>query len=168
MTEAPTKVQIATARVAIAALVVCMVVGLALSGFSADEWRRVWEQLRDRPGGPMTFRFVLQPVMVGIAACIDGVKDAKAGRPPYFAALFADPAHRSARIYEGVLATARVILLGIAMDVIYQWIELGTFYPGEAAIIALALAYVPYVALRGPFNRLARWWFARSAAGARS
>jgi hypothetical protein len=34
----------------------------------------------------------------------------------------------------------------------------GTFHPGEAGIIALLLAFVPYLLLRGPFTRLANWW----------
>jgi hypothetical protein len=47
------------------------------------------------------------------------------------------------------------------MDAIYQWRVLGTFYPGEAVVITLILAVLPYVILRGPINRIARIWFAR-------
>ena len=43
------------------------------------------------------------------------------------------------------------------MDVVYQFIVLKTFYPGEAVIVAVALALVPYVLLRGPIARIARW-----------
>jgi hypothetical protein len=35
---------------------------------------------------------------------------------------------------------------------------LKTFYPGEAVIVAIMLAFVPYPLLRGPFARIARWW----------
>ena len=44
------------------------------------------------------------------------------------------------------------------MDAIYQYQVLKTFYPGEAVIIALALAFVPYLLIRGPVARTARWW----------
>ena len=44
------------------------------------------------------------------------------------------------------------------MDVVYQLIEFKTFYPGEAAIVAVLLAFIPYLLLRGPFARLARTW----------
>ena len=37
-------------------------------------------------------------------------------------------------------------------------IEFKTFYPGEAAIVAVLLAFIPYLLLRGPFARLARLW----------
>jgi hypothetical protein len=35
---------------------------------------------------------------------------------------------------------------------------LKTFYPGEAVIVAVALAFFPYLLLRGPIDRIARWW----------
>jgi hypothetical protein len=44
------------------------------------------------------------------------------------------------------------------MDMIYQLIVLKTFYPGEAVIVAIALAFFPYLLLRGPIARIARWW----------
>ena len=34
----------------------------------------------------------------------------------------------------------------------------------DAAIVALLLAFVPYLLIRGPVARLARWWFGRAAA----
>ena len=55
---------------------------------------------------------------------------------------------------------------GIGMDVIYQLKELGSFYPGEAVIIALVLAFVPYLLLRGPVQRVAHWWLNRPPKGA--
>jgi hypothetical protein len=59
---------------------------------------------------------------------------------------------------EGLISTARVILLGLGMDVIYQLTVFRTFHPGEAVIIALLLAFGPYLLLRGPVDRIARWW----------
>jgi putative membrane protein len=47
--------------------------------------------------------------------------------------------------------------LGLCMDAIYQWIVRKTFYPAEAVIVAIALAFFPYVLLRGPITRIARW-----------
>jgi hypothetical protein len=40
---------------------------------------------------------------------------------------------------------------------------LKTFYPVQAAVIAVLLAFVPYLLLRGPFARIARHWIARPA-----
>jgi hypothetical protein len=44
---------------------------------------------------------------------------------------------------------------------------LKTFYPGEAEIVAILLAFVPYLLLRGPVARVARWCLARHSAGSR-
>lgn len=49
------------------------------------------------------------------------------------------------------------------MDIACQVIFIGTFYPAEAAVVAILLAFVPYAMLRGPVNRVARHWIARAA-----
>ena len=51
------------------------------------------------------------------------------------------------------------------MDAIYQLKVFGTFYPGEAVIIALVLAFVPYLLIRGPVARIARLWFDHKSQG---
>ena len=58
---------------------------------------------------------------------------------------------------EGMISAVRVILPGLCMDAIYQWIVLRTFYPAEAVIIAIALAYFAHLLLRGPIARVAPW-----------
>jgi len=157
MVEMASKNQILFARLVIVLMIAFAVFGAVWYGFSAEVRHRVWQQLIDRPTGPMAFRFVLQPVMAAIAALRDGVKDAKSGRSPYFWTLLVNPLERFGRLNEGLISTARIILLGLCMDVIYQLIVLKTFYPGEAVIVATALAFVPYVLLRGPIARIARW-----------
>jgi hypothetical protein len=74
-----------------------------------------------------------------------------------------DPEGLGGRLSEGIVSTARILILGVVMDVIYQSIVLKTFYPAESAIIAILLAFVPYALLRGPIERLARHWVARPA-----
>jgi hypothetical protein len=69
-----------------------------------------------------------------------------------------NPRERIEWLREGLNATARIILLGIVMDAIYQLIVLKRFYPVEALIIALLLAFVPYLLIRRPAARIARRW----------
>ena len=95
--------------------------------------------------------------MALIAAIIDGVKDARTGRSLYFWTVLNDPQKRVARLREGLNATARIILLAGGMDVIYQISVLNTFYPTEALLIALQLAFLPHVLMRGPVACIARW-----------
>jgi len=166
MTEDVSKSKLFLARLVVVLMVAFVVVGLAKYGFSAEVRARVWQNLLDRAGGPMTFRFILQPIMATIAAFLDGVKDARMGRAPFLETVLFNPAKRAGRLQEAVIATARIILLGLVIDAIYQFIEFRTFHPAEAVIIALLLAFVPYVALRGIISRIARWWLGRQSAGA--
>jgi hypothetical protein len=158
MTQAASKNQVLLARLVVVLVVAFAVLGVAWHGVSAEVLRRIWQNMLERPFGPMTFRFFLQPVMVSIAAWRDGARDARAGRSPYLWTMLTNPAKVGGRLEEGVIATARIILLGLVMDVIYQAIVFETFHPGEAAIIAILLAFVPYVLLRGLAARVAGWW----------
>lgn len=164
MTDAPSKSAVRTARIAAALVLGLVLLGVFWYGLTAESLGRLWRDILDRPGGPMTFRFILQPAMAIIAAARDGVHDARLGRRPYVWALLhgvRDPEGRSGRLWEGIIATARILILGVVMDIVYQWKVLDTFYPGQAAAIAILLAFVPYLLLRGPFLRLARHWVAR-------
>jgi hypothetical protein len=117
---------------------------------------RLWADLIARPGGPLEFRFLVQPLVAVVLALRDGMLDARTGRSPYFWTLVHDPALRRERLREGVKATLRVVLLGVAIDALYQFRVHGTVYPGEAIGIALLLGFVPYLLIRGPTDRIAR------------
>jgi len=167
MAETATRNQIVLARVAVIAAIVLAVIGLVMYGISSDVYERIWKNIVDRPSGPMSFRFILQPIMAAIAALHDGVKDARLGRDPYLWKILTDRHAAPGRLREGVIATARIILLGLGMDAIYQAFVLKTFYPGEMVLVAILLAFIPYLLLRGPFARIASRWRARDASGSR-
>jgi hypothetical protein len=168
MAETATRSQILLARFVVALIAVLIVLGLFWYGLSAEVHGRIWRNILDRPGGPMTFRFILQPCMAAVAALLDGIKDARLGRSPYLWTVLTNSQESADRLREGLIATARIILLGLVMDGIYQAIVLKTFYPGEMVLVALILAFVPYVLLRGPFARIARWWMAHRSPGSAS
>src|SRR6185295_15297865 len=117
---------------------------------------RVWNDLGARVAGPLSLRLILQPTMATIFAIRDGVKDAKAGRPFYFHALFTDPEHRSARLKDGLRAVAKVFTLAVILDIVFQFIVFKWFYPVEAILVAFLLAFLPYMLVRGVVNRIAR------------
>jgi hypothetical protein len=159
MAKEVTKSQVLLARLVLGLLAGFVAGGLLWYGFSEEVRTRMWQNLFERPGGPMVFRFFLQPTMAAIAAWRDGIYDARSGRTPFFAGALTDPRQRTVRLNEALVATARIILLGLVMDGIYQAIEFKSFHPVEAVIIALLLAFVPYVLLRGLIARAARRWF---------
>ena len=100
--------------------------------------------------------------MAGIAALRGGVTDARRGRSPYLYAIIRGIEGRGSRLLEGVVSTARILILGIVMDVVYQLTVLVTVvHPAESALIAIVRAFVPYALLRGPMKRIACRWIAR-------
>jgi hypothetical protein len=116
---------------------------------------RAWEQLIGRVDGPMFFRFILQPtVAIGLAVRA-GLADARANRAPYLWTVATDRAARGRLVREGFADVGRVFVFAILLDFIYQMIVFGWLYPVQSLIVAVALAIVPYVVVRGPVNRLA-------------
>ena len=164
MTKTPSRTQIVLARVVVALSMAFVILGLVMYGLSGEVLTRVWQNMLDRPGGPFVFRFVLQPIMATMAALRDGIHDARTGRAPFLWTVLTDPAQRRSRLDEALIATSRIVLLGLAMDMVYQFIEFETFHPAEAVIVALLLAVVPYLVLRGLFTRIARRWVGNKSA----
>jgi hypothetical protein len=128
----------------------------------ADLAIRFWDELLSRPSGPLAFRFYLQPAMAILLAFRDGLKDAARGREPYLWALIHDPSSRKNRLTDGLHAVTRVLLLGAAMEVIYQVWVIGAFRPLEMISIVLLLAFIPYLLARGPAGRITHWWRLRN------
>ena len=150
------------AKVVIVLAIALIIAGAFLHGLTYDTFARFWNDLVDRPDGPMRFRFLLQPVMATIAAVRDGIMDARLGRAPFLETVLRDPKKRIGRLNEALNATARIIILGLVMDVIYQSLVLKTFYPNEALVVALLLAFVPYLIIRGLVTRV---WRRRAPTG---
>jgi hypothetical protein len=109
----------------------------------------------DRVTGPMHFRVLLQPLMASIFAILDGLQDAKAGKPVYFWSIFTRPEHRGEIIKDGWNRVGRIFIFAMIIDIVYQFIVERWVYPLEVLITAFLLAIVPYLILRGLVNRLA-------------
>ncbi len=105
----------------------------------------------------MSFRLVLQPAVAIFFAIRDGRRDALEGRPAYFWTIFSDASQRGELLREGWKAVVKVFIMAVVIDAIYQYLVQSWFYPGEALIVAFILAFLPYLLLRGPVNRIARW-----------
>lgn len=121
-------------------------------------WQRIVENLFGRLDGPLHFRFILQPLMAFVFAAIDGVKDAKVGKPAYFWAVATNPAHRKELLKDAWKHVGKIFIIAVILDVLYQLKVHHMIYPGETLFVAFALAIVPYLVLRGPVNRLLRLW----------
>jgi len=109
----------------------------------------------------MSFRFIVQPTVAAFFAVRAGWLDGLAGRPAYFWDIL--KAHSQGRdlVRHAWKDVAKVFVAAIVIDAVYQAIRLRWFYPGEAVIVAVVLAFVPYLMIRGPVGRVVRWWNAR-------
>ena len=121
-----------------------------------DMLMRALMNITDRVDGPMTFRIILQPTMAALLALRAGLRDAWDGRPAYFWTILTDPNQRRELLREGWKAVARVFFLALIMDIIYQVIFLRWIHPLELILVAILLAVVPYLLIRGPVNRIVR------------
>jgi hypothetical protein len=110
-----------------------------------------------RFAGPLKFRCIMQPAMAIFLAVRSGLKDAKDGKPPYFWALLTGTAaERQAMLKDGWKSIGKLIIMATTMDAIYQFIVQRRVYLSEALVVAVILAIVPYLLVRGPLNRIIR------------
>jgi hypothetical protein len=136
---------------------------VAADMFLGETYARIVDNLTERIGGPMHFRMYLQPAMAAVFGILGGLKDAKAGRPPYFWAMFTREGYRKEMIRDGWKSIGKVFILAIVLDIIYQLIVEQWIYPLETLIVAFVLAIVPYVVLRGLVRRIASRVFSLGA-----
>ena len=132
-----------------------------------DIFARIWENLADRVSGPMWLRLIIQPSVAIFFAARDGLKDLRAGRPPYLWRVLTQQEHRRDLIRDAWTSIAKVFTMALIADGIYQLIVQRWIYPFEIIIIAFLLAIVPYLLIRGPLNRLIRRFGTSKAKGAK-
>ncbi len=117
---------------------------------------RGWSNFLARLDGPMHFRFVVQPLVAAILALRAGLRDARAGEPPFLWAILRDPERRSARFKDALRDVASVMIVAAVLDAVYQVLVHGGIFLFELVITVAVLALVPYLLVRGPASRLAR------------
>ncbi len=119
---------------------------------------RIWENLGGRIDGPMSLRFLLQPMMATILGIIDGLRFAREGRSFLLWGGPTDRAERRLQRNATLWCIGKVFLLAIVLDVIYQVVELGWIFPFETLIVAFVVALIPYFAVRWLVNQVTRRW----------
>ena len=122
---------------------------------------RAWNQLLARPNGTFQFRFVLQPLIAVIIAIRAGTKDARTHTSPFLWGLCTQRAERRLLVRSMLKDVGRLFIMAVALDCIYQIIDVHWIYPLQALIVGFFLAIVPYAAVRGPVARIVRRMNAR-------
>jgi hypothetical protein len=118
--------------------------------------REFFEDLPKRLAGAGRFRFLLQPAMAAALGITAGRSDARAGRRPYLYALLSGGTDRGALLESAVESIAPLLLMGILVDALCQWILLGASYPGAALVVGPVLIAAPYAVARSLANRFTR------------
>jgi hypothetical protein len=106
--------------------------------------RQFLDDIPRRLGGPGRFRFLLQPAVAIALGIIAGRSDARAGRPSYLHAVFFGHEDRTALVRGAFRSIANLLLMGILVDSVCQWLILGTSYPGAALVVGPILIVAPY------------------------
>ena len=75
-------------------------------------------------------------------------------KPVYGWALFTHPDQRRDMLRDGWKAVGKVFIIALVLDAVYQFIVVKWFYPVEAVVVAVMLALLPYLLLRGLINRI--------------
>lgn len=142
-----------------------LVLILSLPGSMRDAFERgglylfsqaFFEDIPKRLTGPGRFRFVLQPAIAILLGIRDGLGDRRADRPPYLYGILFRRRHRGELLRSGFEAVMNLMLMGILLDSIAQWLILGASYPGAALVIGPTLITIPYALARALTNRVAR------------
>jgi len=147
-------------------LVLCLLVLLlSLPGSLRDAYERgglylfsqaFIDDIPRRLTGAGRLRFILQPLMACIMGVFGGIADAHAGRPPYLYGILFHHGMRRELMRSALKAIANLLLMGILLDAVFQWILFGISHPGAALVIGPTLIALPYAIARALANRLAR------------
>ncbi|MGE5346208.1 MAG: hypothetical protein ACM3JH_09660 [Acidithiobacillales bacterium] len=113
------------------------------------------QDLPKRLAGPGRMRFIFQPAMAIFLGIRSGREDARLGRPQFLAGLL-HPSHRSELLRSSLESISILLLMGILLDSVFQWILLGISYPVPALVVGPVLITVPYAVARAVAGNIGR------------
>jgi hypothetical protein len=109
-----------------------------------------------RLSGPGRMRFILQPTVAILLGARDGVKDARAGLPPFIRALVFQRSQRSALLQHMFASVRDLVAIAILLDVVSQYLIFREIHPGAALLLGPVLIAFPYALSRAMTNRITR------------
>jgi hypothetical protein len=112
------------------------------------------EDLVSRLTGPMHFRLILQPLVAIALGIRDGLKDARAGRPPFVTDLLVRPEGRKRQLKRALQAISKPLIIAIILDAVAQYLMFGAIYAGAAVFVGVVIMAIPYSLARGLTNRI--------------
>jgi hypothetical protein len=108
----------------------------------------------DRLQGPLSFRFILQPLLAMALGIRDGRRDARSGLPPYLFDVLFDGKNRLSRLKASAPSLLLPFALAIVLDIVVQFMVFDRFFVGQGIVVGLFVIALPYAICRGLANRL--------------
>lgn len=114
----------------------------------------VMEGLIARVAGPMSLRFVFQPLIGLLLGVRDGMRDAKAGEPPFILDLINNNENRKEKLSSLLTSLSKTVLIAVVLDIIAQYLIFSQVRITSAVMIAIIILVVPYSIARAVTNRI--------------
>ena len=145
-----------------------VVIAVLLAALPSAVWRIIqtgnpylfthdfFADLLARLSGPGRMRFILQPTVAIALGARDGVKDARAGLPPFVWALVFHGSRRSRLLRDMFASVRNLVAIAILLDVVSQFLIFREIHPGAALLLGPVLITIPYALSRSFTNRMVR------------
>ena len=121
-----------------------------------DALDRAVGELLGRASGPMHLRLIMQPAMATFFAIRAGLRDARENQSPFLWTFLTAPSERRRLAISVWKDVGKIFVIALILDTVYQIIALHQFRILQTLLVAVILAVVPYVLIRGPVTRIAR------------
>lgn len=105
-------------------------------------------------GGKFQLRLVLQPLIAILLGLRFGVRDAKAGKPPFLHALAHGAGHRGALLKQAARDVIMPLVVAVIIDSILQQLINHRIRPVAAVIVGGILVFLPFLIVRALANRV--------------
>ena len=124
--------------------------------FIADSFSQAVQELLGRSSGPLHARLLIQPLVASVLAIKAGLRDAKAGDPPFLWTVLTKSDERKPLVRSAWKDISKLFIIAMVLDTVYQFLVLKEFRILQTLIVAIVVAVIPYSLLRGIVTRLAR------------
>ncbi len=124
---------------------------------------RFIDDLVARLHGPGRLRFILQPLVAIMLGARDGIKDARADRPPFLRNLLFRNADRPRLMRSALASVGDLLAVAIILDVISQFLIFRMVHPAAALVVGPVLIAFPYASSRALANRTQKWRSGRAS-----
>ena len=105
-------------------------------------------------GGKVQIRLILQPLIAIILGFRFGVRDAKAGKRPFFHALARGDGHRGELLTHAARDVIMPLIVAVIIDSILQQLINHRIRPFAAVIVGGILVLLPFLIVRALANRV--------------